>query len=1492
MALDERRTREELISELKMLRDRVVHLESLLSDRDRPEVLHDFQRLFDAFDTPVSLLDTDFRFQAVNAAYEEYLGVARETLIGRTPVAIVGEEVFRNDILGKLQRCLEGEVVSFSLWVDYKGKGRRLMDVTYAPRLDRTGRVEGILLVSRDVTQRYHIEQEATAIAETAFSGYLVVDVRGSVIDTNDLATVMLGYSRDEILRLRLWEIDALVSEEEALEEIRRLSRLGRKRFETRLRTREGALLDVEVSATYLEHGGGKVCAFLRDITRFRRIERELRESEARFKALHDASFGGIAILDQGVIQDCNQGLSDLSGYTSQELAGMDAFRLIAEESRPVVMANFLAGYEFPYEVTGLRKNGEKYPLRLQARNIPFGDRQVRSVEFRDITETAKARQALEDGHARLKAVVENMPVMLDAFDEDDRIVFWNKQCERVTGFTLEDVTTGPDPLARLYPDPVYRQRIFDRVEKADGQFVDFEFDLACRDGSVRTIAWSNVSRQAPIPGWKTWAVGVDVTERRRVEQALRESERQYRSVVDNMQDVYFRTDNDGLLTMVSPSSAAMFRFASHEEAIGRPAASFYKFSEDREKALEELRRNGFVRDFETTFVRDDGTTFHVSANSAFFHDENGNILGVEGVLKDITQRKEAQQRIERSEAKFRSLFHHAGEGIFIVDRDMSITDANHAAARILGYDDSAELVGLKPGDIIHPEDVHERSVKANIAEAVRGKVLRFERRYRRKDGSYVPVQITVKSLKESGMHHVLFSDISERKRMEEALKTKIVALTQPAGDCSAITFESVFDMEEIQRIQDEFARATGVASLITRPDGVPLTRPSNFQRFCSDIVRKTTLGACNCSRSDAVVGQGAEDGPRVQQCLSAGLWDAGASISVGGRHVASWLIGQVRDATQSEDAIRAYAMEIGTDEDEAVRAFRDLPVMSRDQFQAIAQALHTLARHISVLAFQNLQQARFIEAKNRAEGNHRLLAKILNTSDSVAVYKDTSLRYMMVNNEFLRLTGYASHSDVVGRMDQEVLEGLVVQEHIDRYAKTDRLALALPRGESLTVEESYSRQDGSARIFQTKKFPIFDGGAPEPIGVASLSSEITEVKRIQDRLAQEKARAEAANTAKTEFLANMSHEIRTPLNGICGMMQLLHITKLDQEQSEYIEMAMRSTTRLTKLLTDILDISRIEAGKLEVVRREFCVRDLVQSVSELFDVTHREKNVTLLCRIDPSTPEVLVGDEARIRQILFNLVGNGFKFSDRGGVTLEIYPVHSSKTGEQRIAFSVHDTGIGIPEDKLRELFTPFAQVETSYSRSHQGAGLGLAIVKRLATLMDGHVIMDTLPGEGTSAYVILPFMLPRAATELLDLEPASQMEPLPAMNVLLVEDERSNRFFMLKLLEKAGVRISAAKNGREAIELWEVNDFDCILMDIQMPVMDGVEATRQIRNSQTGAKADIPIIALTSYAMAGDRERFLAAGMDAYLGKPVRWDELKEALESAYRKNRGRPR
>lgn len=259
---------------------------------------------------------------------------------------------------------------------------------------------------------------------------------------------------------------------------------------------------------------------------------------------------------------------------------------------------------------------------------------------------------------------------------------------------------------------------------------------------------------------------------------------------------------------------------------------------------------------------------------------------------------------------------------------------------------------------------------------------------------------------------------------------------------------------------------------------------------------------------------------------------------------------------------------------------------------------------------------------------------------------------------------------------------------------------------------------------------------------VVAIFYDVTE--RVQSRLALIAAKdvAEAATRAKSEFLANMSHEIRTPLNGISGMMQLLQTTVLDAEQARYVDMAQTSCLRLTNLLSDILDLSRIEADKLELAYAELNLHEVAQSVLELLEVTYSNSPVALRYTLDPTLVSGVCGDELRIRQILFNLLGNAFKFTQQGVVSLEIYPIARSAQGKKRVVFAVHDTGPGIVADKISTIFSSFTQIESDYTRSHQGAGLGLTIVRRLVGLMSGDIIVDSEPGEGTSVYVVLPLM------------------------------------------------------------------------------------------------------------------------------------------------------
>ncbi|NCC26332.1 MAG: PAS domain-containing sensor histidine kinase, partial [Deltaproteobacteria bacterium] len=477
-------------------------------------------------------------------------------------------------------------------------------------------------------------------------------------------------------------------------------------------------------------------------------------------------------------------------------------------------------------------------------------------------------------------------------------------------------------------------------------------------------------------------------------------------------------------------------------------------------------------------------------------------------------------------------------------------------------------------------------------------------------------------------------------------------------------------------------------------------------------------------------------------------------------------------------------------------------------------------------------------------------------------------------NSASEKLYGYSSE-EAVGRY----LLDLIIPDEMRSMVRVDMKAMA-DTGISIPSSELIlKRKDGSrVTVYSSHAIVKKIDGHPE---LFCIDIDLTELKRIEQNLLLAKEQAEAASRAKSEFLANMSHEIRTPINGIMGMMQLLQLTDLEPDQAQYVDMAINSSNRLTRLLTDILDLSRIEAGKMEFFDAEFVIRDLADSVSDLFTVTARDKGVTLKYILDPAIPARLVGDEARVRQILFNLVGNGLKFTGQGHVGLEMSLLAAKDQDDRcRVLFSVSDTGIGIPEDKLKTLFEPFVQVATSYTRSYQGAGLGLAIVKRLVDLMGGTVAIDSRVGLGTRVDVILPFDLP-VGTALTEAGAGSRKAGAP-LRILLAEDDPSNALPIRKLLENAGHITAVAENGKRALDLLAAQDFDVVLMDVQMPVMNGVEATQAIRTSpELGSKRNIPIIALTAYAMLGDREKFLEAGMDDHLAKPVRIEDLEKVLE-----------
>ncbi|GAB6035741.1 hypothetical protein JCM15519_03000 [Fundidesulfovibrio butyratiphilus] len=398
----------------------------------------------------------------------------------------------------------------------------------------------------------------------------------------------------------------------------------------------------------------------------------------------------------------------------------------------------------------------------------------------------------------------------------------------------------------------------------------------------------------------------------------------------------------------------------------------------------------------------------------------------------------------------------------------------------------------------------------------------------------------------------------------------------------------------------------------------------------------------------------------------------------------------------------------------------------------------------------------------------------------------------------------------------------------------------------------------------------------------STLQQELEAKEILGKELQWAKEHAETASNFKSEFLASMSHEIRTPMNGILGMLQLLEETPLDEHQKEFTALAIQSSRRLTRLLSDILDLSRVEAGKMPMRDAPFNLHDSVDQVVKIFRQSAQEANLDLGFTIDPAIETEVIGDEARVQQVLTNLVGNALKFTTSGGIAVEVTSL-PARDGMGRALFTVSDSGIGIPEDKLSMLCSPFTQVSTGYRRKFQGAGLGLSICKRLTRLMGGEFWLESEVGKGTSAFFHITYRRRWAGKQAADrVEPHSEPS-LSNVRVLVAEDDRVNRIVASNLLEKAGCRATVVSDGVKALEALRTGEYDIVLMDVQMPVLDGIEATAAIRRGEAGeANRDIPIVALTAHAMIGEREKFLALGMSGYLEKPVAQKTLQQELRT----------
>ena len=418
--------------------------------------------------------------------------------------------------------------------------------------------------------------------------------------------------------------------------------------------------------------------------------------------------------------------------------------------------------------------------------------------------------------------------------------------------------------------------------------------------------------------------------------------------------------------------------------------------------------------------------------------------------------------------------------------------------------------------------------------------------------------------------------------------------------------------------------------------------------------------------------------------------------------------------------------------------------------------------------------------------------------------------------------------------------------------------------------------------VYLLRYVPVVEEGYVNVYG-----TDLTVQKEFETALIKAKNLAEQSNRAKTEFLAMMSHEIRTPMNGVMGMTELLLLTELNDKQQHYANTIIKSSHALLRIIDDILDISKIDAGKLDLDNTEFALAALIHEITDLFNERLREKSLRLIVQLAEDLPDVLFTDSVRLRQILINLIGNAIKFTPAGEIKLA---VSMATDKPDTLLFEVIDQGIGIETDALEHIFGTFAQADQSTTRQFGGTGLGLAIVKRLVEMMGGEVGVDSQPGQGARFWFTLYSgndghytVAENAVFQPLDAAPAINGRP----RILLAEDKPLNQEVVIEMLGQLGYHVETANNGLEAVNAVKNKHYDLVLMDCQMPVMDGFEACRRIRRHQQNTDRETPIVALTANAMSASAAKCQQAGMDDFIAKPVSINDLKTTIERHLRKH-----
>jgi PAS domain S-box-containing protein len=1266
-------------------------------------------------------------------------------------------------------------------------------------------------------------------------------------LEVNPAFATLLEYLPDELVGKQLGEITYPGDDALGAKYISEILTGGRSlRFEKRYIARSGTIVWADASVVLVRHASGAPACLLTtviDTSERIRAEAAQRESEARYRACEsnfqmliqlfrdNPAIMAVTSLPDLAIIDVNESYLRAFGYTRTEVIGqtVSSLGIFQDDSDLQSITEMLVTTgSFDLDLAMWTKMRAPFYGACSGNTISVHDKNYALIVLLDRTKRRRVEQELAENRTSLDLAlaaaelgVWHLDIVKDERTFDDR-------CCKLHGIDPRTFRgTAAEFLDALSPEALAATQLALSQLSTHGELFTPDYKVTWPDGTEHHVtSRARLLRDQQGNPVRIDGVAWDQTEHILLERARAASEERFRQLAEIFPETIFEANCTGKITYTNDHGLAKFRATRTDIDRGVNITQFVA-PEDLPRVRQRFGErmvgttSGF---FEYRAMTLDGETFDALVYSAAIL-EAEETIGIRGFILDISERKRAEVALRENEENFRAFVESTNHMISVTDRDGRIIYTNPEMTKRLGYA-REEFLSMHALDLYRPD--HKREIEAFISAGGEGAPRLVP--FCSKDGVLVPVDRRIWAGKWNGLEcfYSVSRDLSTEQEAER--RFELIFRHSPVP----MMLNSLDDFRFVD-VNEAFQRTYG--------------------HDCLDLVAKTPLEAGLVDDADV-----------VQGILS--------RIEAQGRLV------------ETEVRLRHKAGE-----------FR--------RIELSGEIVGTLHQNFVLTACPDVTEKKAAEGNLQAE--RQRLASIIQGSHVGTWEWNVQTGQFSPNDTWAQLAGYT--------LDELTPVSIATLRQLVQPADAEHSAQLLERhfrGELPVYEcQLRIRHKNGQYVWVLDRGQVIERSPDtSPLMMFGTRTDISAQKQVEEdlltmnqRLQEATRRAERANIAKSEFLANMSHEIRTPMNGVIGMTELLLNGQLSPEQRQYVEVVRSSGESLLSLINGILDLSKLEAGRLVLDNIDFSLQQLAAELTETMGLRAKAKGLTFSCTIATDIPHWLHGDRERLRQVLVNLVDNAIKFTTSGTVTVRACLLGHTER-DFSIEITVSDTGIGIRQDKLATLFDKFTQADASTTRKYGGTGLGLAISKQIIELMGGHISVRTEPGKGSRFRFTAKLEgVPQAqwpassANELVEVPPATvrlRNVPKPAglaelslparvrkPQILVAEDNLTNQVVFRAILQKLGCEVQIVSNGKEAIEALLISTFDLVFMDVQMPEMDGFDATREIRAGQTGlSNRVIPIVAITAHAMQGDREACLRSGMNDYVSKPVSGAVLAEVL------------